>query len=241
MIKLILLITLCVIIADALAMVVGFGFDTLITPILGLWLPFNQVLWITGVLHWFSSLWKLLLFFQSIDVTLVLLFGTPAVCMSFVGALLVGQIMQERLMVYLGIFLVLYAGMILLFPQWHVKAQKRYLILGGGLSGLCAGLFGIRGVIRTLFLTAFNMPKEVYISTVGVIGFLEDSARLTGYMLQGFARHTSASWFIFFVPATFVGAFIGRLLVARIPKSRFRTYVVFFLFIIGLTFIFWKR
>jgi|SRR5579863_52757 len=232
----ILLMSMLIIGADALATAVGFGLDTLMTPVLGLWLPFSQVLWLIGILHWFSCIWKMLLFSKSIDVMLVLLFGIPAAGMSFLGALLAGHFIHKGLMQFFGIFLVCYAIMLLIMPDWHVQAKKGYVIVGGGISGLCAGLFGIRGAIRAVFLTAFNMPKEVYISTVGVIGFLEDTARLSGYFLQGFAFNVPALWFIFFVPATFIGAYVGKLLVNRMPQSMFRSCIALFLLLVGCKF-----
>ena len=53
------------------------------------------------------------------------------------------------------------------------------------LTGFMAGIFGMGGAIRSLFLSAFNLPKEVYIVTGAAIAIFIDISRLGTYLLRG--------------------------------------------------------
>jgi len=106
---------------------------------------------------------------------------------------------------------------------------------GGALSGFFAGMFGIGGAIRSMFLSAFDLPKAVYIATAGAIGIMVDSTRIIAYFTGG-ATLPRELWYglLLLIPVSFVGAQIAKGVVDKIPQNKFRTVVAAFLFIIGV-------
>jgi hypothetical protein len=112
-------------------------------------------------------------------------------------------------------------------------------ISGGALSGFFAGLFGIGGAIRGMFLLAFDLPKAVYIATAGAIGLLVDSTRIIAYFAGG-ATLPNKLWYglVLLIPISFCGAQVAKRIVDRIPQDRFRTIVSLFLLAIGIKLIF---
>jgi uncharacterized membrane protein YfcA len=97
-----------------------------------------------------------------------------------------------------------------------------------------AGIFGIGGAVRGLFLTAFDLPKEVYVSTAGAIALVIDTTRLTTYFLEGARLEQLFSWaLLLLIPASFLGAKIAQHIVEKIPQEHFRKVVAVFLFLVG--------
>ena len=107
--------------------------------------------------------------------------------------------------------------------------------VGGALSGFFAGIFGIGGAIRAMFLSAFDLPKAVYLATAGAIALAIDTPRLITYIWQGARLEPLLLWgLLLFVPASFLGARIAKGLVNRIPQQHFRKIIAAFLLILGL-------
>ena len=86
-----------------------------------------------------------------------------------------------------------------------------------------------------MFLTAFDLPKAVYIATAGAIGLLVDSTRIIAYFTGG-ATLPKELWYglLLFIPISFIGAQIAKRIVDKIPQNKFRVMVAVFLFAIGL-------
>ena len=83
--------------------------------------------------------------------------------------------------------------------------------------------------MKGAFLTAFNLPKAVYITTAGAIGILVDVTRITTYLAGGVTL-PSKFWFglLLFIPVSFIGARIAKGAVDTIPEGKFRGVVAVF-------------
>ncbi len=135
----------------------------------------------------------------------------------------------------LGSFLIIYV--IYLFAKSSFKIKQSLLAgaCGGALSGFFAGLFGMGGAIRGLFLTSFDLPKAVYIATAGAIALTIDTTRLATYIKNDARLPHLLLWgLLIFVPASFLGAKIAKSVVDKIPQEHFRKVVAAFLLIMGI-------
>jgi hypothetical protein len=95
------------------------------------------------------------------------------------------------------------------------------------------------GAVRGLFLTAFDLPKGVYIATAGMIALFVDTTRVTTYFLQGAKLEPAILWgMVIFIPASFLGAKVAKLVVEKIPQKYFRTMIAVFLFLVALKLLF---
>jgi uncharacterized protein len=226
------IITLITFIASMIGTISGFGIGTLMTPVLLFFLPYQQTLFLVGSIHWVNSIWKIILFKKGISWHLFFLFGIPGVIASVIGALLseTGYI----LLPLLGIFLISYSFFIFFKPNFYIPQTNASLIIGGGITGLFAGIFGIRGAIRSMVLSAFNLPKEIYLGTTGAISLLVDTARLYVYWHHGATLALSYFMILILIALSFMGAYIGRIIVDYIPQQTFRIVVVIFLLLMGI-------
>ena len=225
--------------ASAVGTMTGFGTSTIMVPILLLVYPVPQTLLFVGIIHWFGNLWKLLLFRRGLQWKLVLYFGLPGIATTYLGARLMFNISSGVLSRILGGFMIAYVVFLVLKGSFKVKQSMATSVCGGALSGFLAGIFGIGGAVRAMFLSAFNLPKEVYIATAGAIAIIVDTTRLTTYITGGAQLESMLLWTMpLFIVASFIGAQIAKRIVDRIPQKHFRPVVAVFLFLVALKLLF---
>lgn len=238
----VILIVLVVIVASGVGTLTGFGLSTVMIPVMVLFYPLAEALLFVGIVHWFGDLWKLVLFREGIRLKLILSFGIPGIIATIVGASLLFHIPSAVLSRVLGAFLVLYVLFLLVHSSFQVRPSLATNIFGGALSGFFAGIFGMGGAIRAMFLSAFNLPKAVYLATAGAIALAIDTSRLIAYTRAGTRVSPLLLWgMLLFVPASFLGARIAKHFVNRIPQKHFRTVLAAFLLLVGLRLLFWPR
>jgi uncharacterized membrane protein YfcA len=223
-----------VIIASGIGTITGFGTSTIMVPVMLLHYPVPETLLFVGIIHFFGNVWKLLLFRRGFRWGLVLSFGVPGIAATFLGASLVFNISVTALSKILGSFVIIYVIYLFAKSSFNVKPSVIVGACGGALSGFLAGVFGIGGAVRSLFLTAFDLPKAVYISTAGAIALFIDMTRLTTYFANGVRLSTLLLYGLpLFIPASFLGAALAKRVVDKIPQQHFRKIVAAFLFLMG--------
>jgi hypothetical protein len=236
----IVLILIVVVVASVVGTMTGFGLSTLMVPVLILFYPLPQTLLFVGIVHWFGDLWKLVLFREGIRRRLILAFGLPGILATTIGARLVFSISSTVLSRILGVFLIAYVVFLTLKSSFRVGQGTATAATGGALSGFFAGIFGMGGAIRGLFLSAFDLPKAVYLATAGAIAIAIDTTRLATYLLQGTRVESRLLWgMLLFVPASFLGARLAKGLLDKVPQQHFRKIIAAFLLVIGLRLLIW--
>jgi uncharacterized membrane protein YfcA len=224
-----------VFVASIVGTITGFGLSTIMVPVLAMFYPFDQTLVFVGIIHWFSNLWKLILFRGGFRWRLIVTFGVPGIFASFVGASLMFDISQRVLPRVLGMFIIVYVIYLLVRSSFKVMQNTTTAICGGALSGFFAGIFGIGGAVRGMFLSAFDLPKAVYIATAGAIALAIDTTRLTTYIVKGAQLEKPLLWVMpIFITASFLGAQSAKHIVEKIPQKYFRVVVAVFLMLAGL-------
>lgn len=236
----ILYIALLTLIATTIGTITGFGTSTLMIPVLVIFFPPVEAIFLVAIIHWFGNIWKVALFRSGFDLRLLALFGIVGLATSYFGAFISLGANEQILLRLLGAFLAGYALFLIFQSKFKIPAVNMTALSGGALSGFFAGMFGIGGAIRSMFLSAFDLPKAVYIATAGAIGLLVDSTRIITYFTGGATLPKELWWGLFlFIPVSFLGAQIAKKIVDKIPQSKFRIVVAIFLFAIGLKLIVW--
>ncbi len=231
----ILLIALLTFCANVVGIVSGFGVGTVMTPILVMVMPFSEAILLICIIHWFHDIWKMSFYRHAISWKLFAHFGIPTVVASVIGALFVTPNQSDLLTSMLGIFLLIVVGLLYFMPK--IKLANSWLngTVGGVVSGFFAGMFGIRGAVRSLFLVGMNIPKEVFIGTTGLISICLDSARLLVYYAQGLSlEHHLYVGMLLFIPVSFIGSWVGHQIVQQFSYQKFRMVVTLFLLIVGV-------
>ncbi len=230
----------------------GFGLGTLLMPAFALFFPLDVAVALTAVVHLLNNLFKLALMGRHADRSVVLRFGLPAIVAALGGAALLvwlsdmSALWQYR---FLGrdlsvapvklVIAVLMIGFALqeLVPRFEqMQFGRKYLSLGGLLSGFFGGLSGHQGAMRSAFLVKCGLSKESFIGSGVAIACLVDMTRLTIYSahfaVDGLRENTGI-----LAAATlsaFLGAFIGVRLVRKVTMRTIQLLVALLLVLVAL-------
>ncbi len=219
--------------AEIAGTIAGFGSSVLFVPMANLFFGFQTVLGITAMFHLASNLAKLGLFRAGIDRALLLKLGVPSVLCAIFGGLLGTRIGTGALELTLALFLIAFSGWMLWRFDWRLVASTRNAVLGGALSGAMAGLIGTGGAVRGLTLAAYGLPKNVFVATSAAIDLAIDVSRTVVYAGSGYIRSADLVWVPPLVLIAFVGTWLGRSWLQRIPQHRFRQIALCLVFAIG--------
>jgi uncharacterized membrane protein YfcA len=230
----------------------GFGLGTLLTPVFMIFFPVELAIALTGIVHFFNNIFKLLLVGKNASVEVVLKFGIPAVIAAILGAWLLINISGmsplfsyelggKRFDVYpvkfiISILLIIFACMDL-FPYFNrLQFSRNKLPLGGALSGFFGGLSGNQGALRTAFLIKAGLSKEAFIGTAVVVSTMVDFTRL-GVYASGLSLEGISDNILLLACATlsaFAGALIGNRLLKKVTFRFLQLTVAVMLILISI-------
>ncbi len=221
-------------IAEVMGTIGGFGSSLLFVPLASFFFDFQSVLGITALFHVFSNISKITLFREGFRKSLILWMGVPALLGVTMGAVLSAMLNPWWLEASLSLLLVALSLFFLLRRDLELNPTHTLSLWSGLISGFLAGLVGTGGSVRGLALAAFNLEKEVFIATSAMIDLGVDSTRAVVYSLNGFV-HTHDLWLIpILIVVGFVGSWIGKNLLVKIPQANFRSLVLVIILITGI-------
>ncbi len=169
--------------ASALTFFSGFGLGTLLLPAFALFFATPVALAATSVVHLLNNLFKGTLVWKLVDWPTVLRFGFPAIPAAILGAYILTYLDTRIASIVIGVILILFA--VLELQPWFQRLTfpKKYVSLGGMLTGFMGGISGQQGAIRSMFLLKSDFDAKRYIATGVFIAVLIDLARLPTYAL----------------------------------------------------------
>lgn len=229
----------------------GFGLGTLLMPIVALFFPPAIAVAITAVVHFANNMLKFFLVAKSANAKALLYFGVPAVIFAFLGAYLLGFLSDMEVLYEYKLFdnsffitpIKLSIGLLILFfvlleslPFFSkIALDKKWLPLGGMLSGFFGGLSGNQGAFRSMFLLKAGLTKEQFVATGVVLAVMVDSARMIIYK-DSFLLDTDIEWNMVAIAigAAFLGTFVGNKLLKKVSIEFIRMTVTLLLTVISL-------
>jgi uncharacterized membrane protein YfcA len=243
--------------AAGLTMYSGFGLGTLMLPVFALFFPVEMAVVATALVHGANNVFKVSLLGKHADREVVLKFGLTAILAAIAGALALGWFSQLAATITVvvneetvfeitpakGVIGVLMIGFALfeLLPRFRsLQFDRRYLPLGGLLSGFFGGLSGHQGALRSAFLAKAGLTAERFVGSNAVIGFLVDLTRISVYLALFRAAGGSAAEFggwplvITGSLAAFGGVLIGKRYLHKVTMRSIQTLVGILLFGVGL-------
>lgn len=224
--------------ASFIGTIAGFGSSTIMLPIVALHYPLPEALLLVGLIHAFNDLWEVILVRAKLNWRILLLFGIPGIILSAIGANIAFIVPQQIASQILGVVLI---GSVLV-----INFDKKLVIpntdisywIGGSISGFLAGIFGIGGPVRSLFLTSYNLPKKMYFMTIGILSLSVDATRIITYAIGGATLpQTLGTKTLILIPLSFVAAECAERVVDKIPQQKFRVVISGFLILAGLVFL----
>jgi uncharacterized membrane protein YfcA len=184
-------------------------------------------------------------------------FGLPAIGAAVFGALALGWVAQSDsgltveigeevfseitpVKLLIGLLMIGFA-LFELVPRFRVlEFDRRYLPLGGVLSGFFGGLSGHQGALRSAFLAKTGLTTERFVSSNAVIGFMVDLTRISVYvtLFTAAGGHVSdfSGWPLVITGAVsaFCGVLLGKKFLHKVTMTSVQTLVGVLLFGVGL-------
>jgi len=96
--------------------------------------------------------------------------------------------------------------------------DKKFLSLGGIISGFFGGLSGHQGAFRSLFLLKAGLSKEQFIATGVILAVMVDLSRMIIYGFDALITQKNIDWMIVItaILAAFIGSFFGSRLIKKV-------------------------
>ena len=243
--------------AAGLTLYSGFGLGTLLLPVFALFFPAKVAVVATAMVHGANNVFKVSLLGRHADSEVVLKFGLPAIVAAILGALTLGwvaragssltievdesvfsQITPIKLLI--GLLMIGFALFELLPRFRSLEFDRRYLPLGGVVSGFFGGLSGHQGALRSAFLAKTGLTTERFVGSNAAIGFLVDLTRISVYiaLFSAAGGHVSdfSGWPLVITGAlsAFTGVLIGKRFLKKVTMTSIQTLVGALLFGVGL-------
>lgn len=240
------------ILASCLTLYSGFGLGTLLLPIYSLFFPIEVAIGATAIVHAANNAFKMAVVGRYADKTLLVRFGIPAILAAFAGAAMLGYFShfaeiaryslgsREAVItpVKLAIAVLMFSfSLFELLPNLRkLKFDRKYLVIGGLLSGFFGGFSGHQGALRSAFLVKVGISTEAFAGTNAAIGFMVDMVRITTYAALFLATGSyhfadAGQWplIVTGIAAAFSGVIIGRRYLHKITMKTVQTITGIFL------------
>ena len=141
---------------------------------------------------------------------------------------------------FVGLLMIGFALFELLPRFQHLEFDRRWLPLGGLLSGFFGGLSGHQGALRSAFLAKTGLTTERFVGSNAVIGFLVDLTRILVYVAvfraAGGEFLKLGGWPLVVTGAlaAFCGVLLGKRYLHKVTMKSVRALVGVLLFGVGL-------
>lgn len=228
-----LVVCLAALLASGLTLFSGFGLGTLLMPVVAIFFPVEVAIAMTAIVHLANNLFKLALLGRQAERSILVSFGVPAVAAAFVGALVLGWLGSvppihrysawgrdfevSPLKLVIGVLIVAFVCMELSERFARIRLDRRWLPVGGAISGFFGGLSGHQGAFRSMFLLRAGLAKEAFVATGVVLAVMVDLSRMLVYGAGSAAWGSRVRWDM--VGAASLSAFLGAYIGARVLKK----------------------
>lgn len=223
------IIVICIValLASALTLFSGFGLGTLLMPVVAIFFPIELAIAMTAIVHLANNLFKIGLLGRKANTSVLIRFGVPAVMAALVGAIVLSWLGELKpvfeystfghnlqlspLKLVIGLLIIAFVALELSPSLSKMTLERKWLPVGGLVSGFFGGLSGHQGAFRSIFLLKAGLDKEAFVATGVVLAVMVDLSRLAIYGIEISANGNSVDWplVISASVAAFVGAYFG--------------------------------
>jgi uncharacterized membrane protein YfcA len=250
-----LVVCLVALLVSALTLFSGFGLGTVLMPAFALFFPVPVAVAATAVVHLANNLFKVSLVGRKANWSVVVRFAFPGALAAMAGAALLnlfnelkpvwsyqfgGQVHKIFVVdLVIGVAIVGFAFLDLLPWFRELTFDRKYLPVGGLLSGFFGGLSGIHKP-RSAFLIKAGLEKESFIGTGTVSAVIVDVARLLVYGMSFYATKFAGvapdmgGLILAATLAAFMGSFIGTRLLKKVTLRTVQIIVGVMLIVVGV-------
>ena len=210
-------VSLAALVVSGLALFSGFGLGTLLMPVFALFFPVRTAVAATAVVHLANNVFKVAIVGRRSNWKVVLAFGLPAASFALLGAFLLVRVAEvapivtyelwgreftlTAVKVVVAVLIIGFALFEMLPLLRRVEFDRKYVPVGGAVSGFFGGLSGHQGALRSAVLARAGLGTPEFVGTTSVCALLVDLSRLAVYGVSFFGEE--------FVEVGEVGPLVG--------------------------------
>ncbi|WP_196141197.1 sulfite exporter TauE/SafE family protein [Aliikangiella sp. G2MR2-5] len=249
------LIALAALISSLLTFFSGFGLGTLLSPVFVLFFPVQLAIASTAIVHFINNCFKLALMYKHISWPIFIRFSIPAALSATGGAYLLvflgalppvfeytvytNTFTVSPIKLVVGVIFIVFSFSELSKKLKGLEISKKYLSLGGLVSGFFGGLSGNQGAFRAAFLLKCGLDKKQFVATGIISSCVVDVVRLSiyFYFLSELTFTFSDNLKVAIAVATvsaFVGALIGRYFLEKVTMRGIQLFVSLLMLFVGI-------
>ncbi len=203
-------------------------------PVIALFFPLELAIAMTAMVHLANNLFKIGLLGKKADSSVLIKFGLPAVVAAFVGASLLTwlgnfqplyeyralgrELHVSAIGLIIGCLIIIFVVLELSPVFARIAVDRKWLPLGGVISGFFGGVSGHQGAFRSMFLIKAGLQKETFVATGVALAVMVDLSRLAIYGTD-ILRHTSSVNWDMVIAASlsaFAGAYLGKRILGKV-------------------------
>ncbi|MGO9136149.1 MAG: TSUP family transporter [Syntrophales bacterium] len=234
----------------------GFGLGTVLMPAFALFFPIQVAVAATAVVHLANNIFTTLLVGKKADWEVVAKFALPGALAAVAGAAMLNLFAGmpsvasytidgkthdiSTMKLAIGVVILVFSFLEFLPRFQQLSFDRKYLPIGGILSGFFGGLSGHQGAFRSAFLIKAGMNPEAFVGTGTVASVIIDITRLFVYGLTFHLTQVRGigsaigSLLIAATLSAFLGAFIGSRMLRKITLKTVQLIVGIMLALVGL-------
>ncbi|MBI3308671.1 MAG: sulfite exporter TauE/SafE family protein [Candidatus Melainabacteria bacterium] len=234
-------------VASLLTLFSGFGLGTILLPVFAIFFPLSIAIPLVAIIHFINNILKVIILGKFANINVVAKFGLPALVSAFFGAWILKYLSDIKpvfnysintsifsitaLKTVIGLLIIIFALFDLMPKLQKIQFDKKYLFVGGLLSGLFGGLSGHQGALRSSFLVKCNLSKESFIGTGTVIACMVDISRLIAYssFFSVDILSENTSLLVLTILFSMIGVLLGNKLLRKITFESIQKIVGFML------------
>ena len=215
--------------------VVGIGGGLVALPVLIWVLGVKEAIPLLSIAQFIGSVSRAYVHRDTIDWKVVAYFGMGSVPIALIASFIfvfVDSTVIVRILGGLLILMVIYSRLSI-WQNFHMPIKG--FIPVGSATGFISGLFGIPGPFATVFYLSYGLGASAYVGTSSVGYGLIQLPKLLVFGIDGLFTIQSASIGLGLGIISVLGAYIGRMILGRIPERVFTALITVILMTSGLS------
>ena len=202
----------------------GFGSGLIAIPLLAFIFPLTFIVPVLGLLSYSGTIMQSAHLRKQVvwrDMLPLIPFSLLGI---FIAVWMLVNVDANRLIMFLGIFVLLYSSYSLLSLSVHAGGRQWAIVAGCG-GGIVGALFGTGGPFYVVYLKMRQLNKAQFRATIAMIFLVDGGARMLGYALNGLFT-TQVLWLVLtLLPVLFLGMTAGHHLHIKIDQQRFNQVI----------------
>ena len=231
-----LILFLCGAFAWFFSTVVAGGAATLLIPIITLVLGAQLVAPVISIAALVANPSRAILFRRDIDWQVLSFMIPGSIFGAILGAWSLTQFNVTLIQILLGIFLISYVLQVQFAKtRLGIKMRRSWFFPLGFIVSYLSGLVGATGPLHNPFMMSYGLMKEQLVGTKSINSLVMQLTKLVSYGSFGLLTVEIGVSGIILGLGAVVGVYLARHQLSQIDVSRFRQYVLAFMFVSGIT------